>query len=217
MQHALAKVRDPDAVRAIVGGVAASTLLIADGHHRYETALRYSQEVAAARTGCARPGRAPLLHDVPRQRRRPEPRRLPHAPSRALAPVVLVRRLARGALPLFRGRGARPRTGADAACSRRFARRGRAGPSIAAAAPDGRVSLLTLRRRRGPRRSPDPWRPSPRSLRRTDVAVLHSGLLEHVLGITPEAQAAKTNLWYPQDAASRAGRAARRARAGCSS
>ena len=28
----------------------------------------------------------------------------------------------------------------------------------------------------------------------------HAGLLEHVLGITPEAQAAKTNLWYPQDA-----------------
>ena len=39
-----------------------------------------------------------------------------------------------------------------------------------------------------------------RSLRRTDVAVLHSALLEDALGITAEAQAAKTNLWYPQDA-----------------
>jgi uncharacterized protein (DUF1015 family) len=37
-------------------------------------------------------------------------------------------------------------------------------------------------------------------LRRTDVALLHGGLLEGVLGVTPEAQAAKTNLWYPQDA-----------------
>jgi uncharacterized protein (DUF1015 family) len=41
----------------------------------------------------------------------------------------------------------------------------------------------------------------PPVLRKTDVAVLHAGLLEGVLGITPAAQAAKTNLWYPQDAA----------------
>jgi uncharacterized protein (DUF1015 family) len=30
--------------------------------------------------------------------------------------------------------------------------------------------------------------------------VLHAGILEPLLGITPEAQAAKTNIWYPQDA-----------------
>ncbi|HTQ41123.1 MAG TPA: hypothetical protein VMI75_00105, partial [Polyangiaceae bacterium] len=42
----------------------------------------------------------------------------------------------------------------------------------------------------------------PAVLRTTDVAVLHAGLLEHVLGISPAAQAAKTNLWYPQNAAS---------------
>jgi uncharacterized protein (DUF1015 family) len=42
-------------------------------------------------------------------------------------------------------------------------------------------------------------------LRKTDVAVLHAGLLEGVLGITPAAQAAKTNLWYPQDAAAALG------------
>ena len=38
------------------------------------------------------------------------------------------------------------------------------------------------------------------TLRTTDVGLLHAGVLEHILGITPEAQAAKTNLWYPQDA-----------------
>jgi uncharacterized protein (DUF1015 family) len=37
------------------------------------------------------------------------------------------------------------------------------------------------------------------ALRTTDVALLHLGILESVLGITPEAQAAKTNIWYPQD------------------
>jgi uncharacterized protein (DUF1015 family) len=41
VHHAHAKVRGPDAVRAIVLGVARSTLLIADGHHRYETTLSF--------------------------------------------------------------------------------------------------------------------------------------------------------------------------------
>ena len=54
-RHALAKVSRPEAVRAIVEGVARSTLLIADGHHRYETALRYA---AGGRPGS--PGGAPL-------------------------------------------------------------------------------------------------------------------------------------------------------------
>src|SRR5258708_1447627 len=50
--------------------------------------------------------RAPLLHAVPRQRRRPDPRRLPHAPARALARVVLVRGAALGGSRLVRRRGA---------------------------------------------------------------------------------------------------------------
>jgi uncharacterized protein (DUF1015 family) len=60
------------------------------------------------------------------------------------------------------------------------------------------VSLLTLRRDAKLDRHPTLGIKTP-ALRRTDVAILHSGLLEHVLGITPEAQAAKANLWYPQD------------------
>src|SRR5262249_34014735 len=47
VRHVLSKVVDGDAVRTIIDGVARSTLLIADGHHRYETALRYSQEQGA--------------------------------------------------------------------------------------------------------------------------------------------------------------------------
>jgi uncharacterized protein (DUF1015 family) len=37
-------------------------------------------------------------------------------------------------------------------------------------------------------------------VRDTAVALLHDGILEHVLGITPEAQALKTNIKYLQDA-----------------
>ena len=49
IHHAFAKVTAPDAVAAITEGVARSTLLIADGQHRYEAALRYSEEVSRAR------------------------------------------------------------------------------------------------------------------------------------------------------------------------
>jgi uncharacterized protein (DUF1015 family) len=45
----------------------------------------------------------------------------------------------------------------------------------------------------------------PAVLRTTSVALLHDGILEHVLGIGAEAQAAKTNIKYLQDA--RAGHA----------
>jgi hypothetical protein len=73
------------------------------------------------------------------------------------------------------------------------------GPSVAAAARDGRVAILTLRADVDLSRHPT-LGARPEVLRRTDVAVLHSAILEHILSVTPEAQAAKTNIWYPQDA-----------------
>ena len=48
IHHVLAKVVAKDAIRAIVEGVARSTLLIADGHHRYETAVGYADQISAA-------------------------------------------------------------------------------------------------------------------------------------------------------------------------
>jgi hypothetical protein len=74
------------------------------------------------------------------------------------------------------------------------------GPSVVAAAPDGRAVLLTLRGGLDLAVHPTLGK-QPLVLRKTDVAVLHAGILEGVLGITEAAQAAKTNLWYPQDAA----------------
>src|SRR5262249_19083880 len=48
VHHALAKVTARDAIAAIVDGLRKSSLLIADGHHRYETAVAYRDEVNAA-------------------------------------------------------------------------------------------------------------------------------------------------------------------------
>ncbi|MGO9833663.1 MAG: DUF1015 domain-containing protein [Polyangiaceae bacterium] len=197
VEHALAAVRDPDAVRSIVGGVAASTLLIADGHHRYETALRYSQEVTDARTDALARGEHRYFMtflangDDPNLVVFPTHRHVHSLSSFSYDDLL------RGALPYFAVEELDPRTGSDGVLAA-LRKAGRVAPSIAAAAPDGRVSLLTLRP--GADLSTHPTLGTKTAaLRRTDVALLHSGLLEHVLGITPEAQAAKTNLWYPQD------------------
>jgi len=45
--HTLWRTTDPALIAAVVEGVAQESLIIADGHHRYETALRYRQERAA--------------------------------------------------------------------------------------------------------------------------------------------------------------------------
>ena len=45
--HRLWKVSDPAAIRLLVTAMADKKLIIADGHHRYETALNYSKEHAA--------------------------------------------------------------------------------------------------------------------------------------------------------------------------
>jgi uncharacterized protein (DUF1015 family) len=199
VRHALAKVSQPEAVRAIVDGVARSTLLIADGHHRYETALGYSHEVAAATPGAARLGEHrffmtfltngddPALVVFPTHR---------HAHSipgfsfgdllRRAAATFEVEELPRGA----------PADVLTEALGRAKAK----GPAVVAAAADGHAVLLTLRSDVDLGAHPTLSRQPP-VLRKTDVAVLHAGLLEGVLGITPAAQAAKTNLWYPQDAA----------------
>ena len=44
VRHTLWKIDEPDAVAAIQAAMASKKLLMADGHHRYETALAYAQE-----------------------------------------------------------------------------------------------------------------------------------------------------------------------------
>jgi uncharacterized protein (DUF1015 family) len=45
--HRLWKINDPAAIRLLTTAMADKKLIIADGHHRYETALNYSKEYAA--------------------------------------------------------------------------------------------------------------------------------------------------------------------------
>ena len=205
VHHVLAKVRAPDALRADRRGHRE----VHAPHRRRAPPLRDGAPLLAgggrSASGRVAARRAPLLHDVPRERRRPEPRRLSRrtaTSTRSRASPSTSCSLA----PRARSRSTSlPPSGARPRCSRRCARRranGTDGAGRRSSRPraDGRAALLTLRGDVDLAAHPTLGR-HPAVLRKTDVAVLHSGLLEHVLGITPEAQAAKTNLWYPQDAA----------------
>ena len=196
VHHAIAKVTAKDALRAIAARVAQSQLLIANGHHRYETAVRYAEEVSAQHPAAdafaehrwymafLANGDDPNLVVFPTHR---------HVHS--LGSFDFDAMLATAAATFtIKQLG---ELAADAIVKELDAA-GKLAPSFAAAAADGRVALLSLRSdvdlaahaTLGQR---------PAVLRRTDVALLHHAVLEHVLGITLEAQAAKTNIWYPQD------------------
>jgi uncharacterized protein (DUF1015 family) len=199
IRHTLAKVTDPGAIRAIVAGIAKSQLLIADGHHRYETALRYAEESSASH-----PASSPRAEhryfmtflvngDDPNLVVFPTHRHVHALPSFSFDALEERARGLFQVQPLPQGCD----KGAVVEALRAAGAAGH-GPSLAAAGRDGRVLLLTLRGDVDLVAHPTLGRVAP-VLRKTDVVVLHAGVLEDILGISPAAQAAKTNLWYPQD------------------
>ena len=81
------RVADPAIHAAVTELLAGAELLIADGHHRYETARAYRDEVGGE-------GAAQLHADGADRPRRPRPHRLPHPP-----PALRLRRRPRAPAP----------------------------------------------------------------------------------------------------------------------
>jgi uncharacterized protein (DUF1015 family) len=199
VENTLTRVTRPGSIGAIVRGIAESSLLIADGHHRYETALRYARHATESRPDALPDGEHRFFMsflangDDPGLVVFPTHRHVHSLPSFSYDDL------------LERARGTFEETtlpagaGADVLLAS-LREAGRKGPSVVAVSREGRAVVLTLRPGLDLSRHPTLGR-QPDVLRQTDVVVLHTGLLEGALGITPEAQAAKTNLWYPQDAA----------------
>ncbi|HLZ71241.1 MAG TPA: DUF1015 domain-containing protein [Dehalococcoidia bacterium] len=180
-QHTLVPLHDPALLREIAVFLAARTLYIADGHHRYETALRFRDERRAAAahwtgeepenfmlmavTSAANPGLLILpIHRIVR------PKAVPGDLGDRLAATFTVE-----ALP---GDAASKAT-IDAALGRLAA--SGTGAFVAVGLMPGRLALLTLRERaaveaRMPAEHPAAWKA-------LDVNVLQYGILDAALGI----------------------------------
>jgi uncharacterized protein (DUF1015 family) len=209
IEHSIAKVTAPDAIRTIVDHIGKSSLLIADGHHRYETALHYSQEIDGAE------GSAPKPY-LPRPEHRYFMSFLCNGDDPDLV-VFATHRLVHS-LPSFDWDDflakagelfeVAPQTGDLKTAEARLSESGRGATALLAVAPKGKgkngssrqpkMALLTLRAGLDLENHPTLGQ-RPRVVRSTDVAVLHSGILEHMLGISLDAQVKKTNLTYLQD------------------
>src|SRR5215471_552904 len=203
IEHRLAKVAEPNAVRAIVEHVKKSTLLIADGHHRYETALRYGEEVEQARTSQGATSASHLEHRyfMTFLCNGDDPNLVVFATHRLVhsLPSFEWEAFLRRASDIF---DVSPQAGDPSKLVQELALVGRASNAFLAygRAASGRTEAALLRLKSGVDLAAHPiLGQRPAVLRRTDVAVLHSAILEQLLGISPEAQAKKTNLQYLQD------------------
>lgn len=200
--HRLSKVTAPAALRAITRQVAQSSLLIADGHHRYETAVAYAAEIASAHPEA--PARAEFRYFMTFLANGDDPNLVvfpTHRHAHDLSGFsfdALLAGAADGARGFFDvtvlGSGATAESLLE-----RLADAGKRGPCFVACATDGRAALLSLRPTADLASHPTLGQ-QVEPLRRSDVALLHGAVLEDLCGITKEAQAAKTNLYYVQDA-----------------
>jgi uncharacterized protein (DUF1015 family) len=199
IENVLGKVSAPGAVKAIVDHIKSSTLLIADGHHRYETAFNYSVEVDNE----THPSGKPFAHH-------PEHRHFMVFLCNGDDPNLVVfatHRLVHS-LPAFDWEGFLKKVaglfeviaaeGEMPTMRQRLSDLGRDRTAFLAVGAGGKRAFLVLRRDADLVRHPT-LSGRPEVVRKTDVAILHSGLLEHEFGISLDAQIKKTNLTYLQD------------------
>lgn len=191
-RHVLTAISDAAAIGSFGVWIASSDVYIADGHHRYETALAYREEVRATRDTWT--GEEPENFVLMALTQAADPGLLVLPTHRIVRPPVW---------PVDgRARIERHFRIEEMAASEAQARLANAdvGTVLAVAGLErGRVHLLTLTDRAGiestmPAEQPDAWR-------RLDVSVLQFGILRDVFGIDDAVLAAGTAVTYTQDGA----------------
>lgn len=203
IDHVLWKITEPGALARIGSLLRPTSLLIADGHHRYETAVALAKEFddEARAQGKTPSPRGEHLYTFALLANGDDPNlvvfathRLVHSLPRfdfeamlqAAGSVFHVQRVT-GGLDEARARLAREQA-----------------PAVCAVAKGGAAALLVLNKDAKLAEHPVLGQ-RPEVLRTAAVSLLHDGILEHLLGITKEAQAAKTNIRYLQDPRQAAG------------
>lgn len=190
VQHRFAKVTDAATLNAVSTSLQDAQLLIADGHHRYETALRYSDLRGEDADAASRYGLFFLVDENDPELLVLPTHRIVHGLSGFDAQDFFTK-LAQW----FTFTHVEPNEAADpSALLGKLAAAAR--PSFVVQHGDRSV-LVSLREEIDPNQLPGE---RPTALRTLDVVLLHDLVLEQLLGISREAQAAKTNLRYMQDA-----------------
>ena len=180
-------------------------LLIADGHHRYETALAYRdfRRAGEPHSDLSPRGEAPYEYIMTLLVNMHDPGLLVLPTHRVVHGVrgfdfkALLETMRRSAL--YHVERLAPACGSDPlALLRACEISGEAGPSFVLLAPGDPEPVLA--RYLGSAEAPffDPT--TPPSVRALDVSILHEGIFDALLGIDREAQAAKANLRYKKRA-----------------
>jgi uncharacterized protein (DUF1015 family) len=202
--HRVARVTDPQVLRLVIGSMADKKLIIADGHHRYETALNYAKEHA--------PG------SVPHTRERDLASTLPHPPyPEAAVMMTFVNMDSEGLVILPTHRVVFDLNGFDPSgfvkraapyfsveklstmdplqLTRRLADAGQHGTALAAVLANGSHLLVA-----NPEAVEKVLSRMPERQRQLDVAQLHGLVLEQLLGLSEESIRDQRNLRYLRDA-----------------
>ncbi|HEY3989866.1 MAG TPA: DUF1015 family protein [Acidobacteriaceae bacterium] len=203
--HRVSRITDPHALRLVIGSMADKKLIIADGHHRYETALNYGKEHAPAH--------------VHHTRERDLATTLPHPPyPEAAVMMTFVNMDSEGLVILpthrvvFGLEGFRPEAFLERAapffemeklnatntaqCSTKLSEAGANGTALVTVLSSG-AYLLKARA--------DAVQQAlahlPERQRQLDVAQLHGLVLEQLLGLSDESIREQRNLRYLRDTA----------------
>jgi uncharacterized protein (DUF1015 family) len=198
--HRLWRVSDPAAIRLLTTTMADKKLIIADGHHRYETALNYSKEHAPAAPAKAQSSTSQL----------PQP-----AYPEAAVMMTFVNMDSNGLVILPTHRVVHSLTNFDPAAFTRAAEEFFTVSPLPTA--DSSSYIDTLTRQQGTafvavtrsgafllRSKPEPVAAAlahlPERQRQLDLSCLHSIVLERLLGLDAEKVREQTNLRYLRDA-----------------
>jgi uncharacterized protein (DUF1015 family) len=202
-RHQLSRVHDAEAVAAFAAVLAGSDVYIADGHHRYETALAYRDEVKVRATSWT--GDEPENFVLMALTRYDDPGLLVLPTHRVVrrreVPQDVIARLSsRFEIEALADAG-------EEAVLRRLEDAGAAGGAFVVAGLAGGPHLLRVRERGAiealmPSEESQAWK-------QLDVNVLQFGILQDVLGIDDDALKTGSAISYTQDAGEALGAVAR--------
>jgi uncharacterized protein (DUF1015 family) len=201
VHHRLWRCEDPEIVGTLQRHLAGQRIFIADGHHRYETALVYARMLEGQDPSLPPDGghRYILMFLCPMN----DPGLFLFATHRLVAGLKefslapFLERLSRFFRIETLAEDARRPVGRAWAISKLGEHAGKSTAFLMVSAEDGRARVVTLR---DDVDLGTAGLPENETLAALDVTVLHSVVLQHLLGLSPDSQEKQENVTYVRDA-----------------